>query len=351
MNFPLARFSELISPFPWESCLRNRLAVLWIPLSLLAVAASAANATQALDGIEVADQPGPKMWRVSRDEHELWIIGTVAPTPVDLKWNSREVQAVVRESDEVLAYVNYGIHLGVRNAFTVMRYLPQLMKLRNNPDGALLRDLLPADQYARWTRLHLAAYGKPADDEEKWRPMFVADDLYAQTLKSRGLTGSDVIWPRLIALAGESKVPVNRRTFSTKIENEDPKKLLAEFRDFPRQVEIDCLVATMDHIEKRLPLADAGARAWSIGDIAPLQADLSWTSHASCTEAAFNASSLHGRMEAQLEQGREYWRGIVSYALLNKQTTVTALPIRVLLGPDSLLDYLRNSGFLVESPR
>ena len=319
-------------------------------MALLAQAASAVAATLALDEIEVADQPGPRMWRVSKDDHELWIIGTITPTPAGMKWNSREVQAVVRESDEVLAYVGYGVHLGFRNAFTVMRYLPKLMKMRDNPDGALLRNLLPADQYERYARLHIAAYGEPPEEEEKWRPMFVADDLYAHTLKSQGLTGGDVIWPKLMALAGESKVPVNRRVFETKIENEDPKKLLAEFRDFPRQVEIDCLVATMDHIEKRLPLADPAARAWSIGDIASLQADLSWTSRASCTEAAFNASSLHGRMEPLLEQGREYWRGIVSYALLNKKTTVTALPIRVLLGPDSLLDYLRSGGYLVETP-
>jgi uncharacterized protein YbaP (TraB family) len=308
-------------------------------------------ATEALDSIEVEDQPGPKMWRVSKDDHELWIIGTVTPTPADLRWNSRQVQAAVRESDEVLAYVSYGIHLGVRNAFTVMRYLPKFMKLRDNPDGAMLRDLLPADQYERYTRLHLAAYGKPPDDEEKWRPMFVADDLYAKTLKSMSLSGGDIIWPRLIAIAGEAKVPVNRHTFTTKMDNADPKQLLAEFRDFPRQTEIDCLVKTMDHIEKQLPRVRDGARAWSIGDTALLQADLSWTSRASCTEAAFNSSSLHGRIEALQEQGREYWRGMVSYALLNKKTTVTALPIRVLLGPDSLLDYLRTSGYLVESPR
>jgi uncharacterized protein YbaP (TraB family) len=318
---------------------------------ILALAASAAQATETLDELEVEDQPGPKMWRVSKDDHELWIIGTVTPTPVGLKWNSRQVQAAVREADEVLAPVGYGIHLGVRNAFTVMRYLPQLMKLRDNPDGALLRDLLPADQYARWTKLHLAAYGKPPDDEGKWRPMFIADDLYAKTLKSMGLTGGDVIWPKLNALAGEAKVPINRHTFTTSMENADPKMLLAEFRNFPRQTEIDCLVETMDHIEKKLPLAKDGAHAWSTGDTASLQADLSWTSHQSCSEMAFNASSLHGRIEALTEQGREYWRGMVSYALLNKKTTVTAVPIRVLLGPDSLLDYLHSSGHLVESPR
>jgi uncharacterized protein YbaP (TraB family) len=327
----------------------QRLVLLVVPV-LLALFAVGTPATETLEELNVEDQSGPKMWRISKDEHELWIIGTVTPTPVDLKWNSRQVQAAVRGSDEVLAYVSYGVHLGVRNVFTVMRYLPRFMKLRDNPDGAMLRDLLPADQYERYARLHVAAYGKPVDDEEKWRPMFVADDLYAKTLKSAGLTGSDVIWPRLIAIAGEAKVPVNRRTFTVAMDNADPKQLLAEFRDFPRQTEIDCLIATMDHIERQVPMIHDGARAWAIGDVARLESDLAWTSHESCTEAAFNASSLHGKIEDLTRQGREYWRGIVSYALLNRKSTVTALPIRVLLGPDSLLDYLRNSGYLVETP-
>jgi uncharacterized protein YbaP (TraB family) len=344
MNFPLVRASEYQHrPCPKESSLRSL-------VLLLALAANAALATEALDAIEVQDQPGPKMWRVSKDDHELWIIGTVTPTPVSLKWNSRQVQAAVRESDEVLAPVGYGVHLGVRNAFTVMRYLPQLMKLRDNSDGALLRNLLPADQYERYAKLHLAAYGKPLDDEEKWRPMFIADDLYAKSLKSMALSGGDIMWPRLNALAGEAKVHVNRHTFTTKMENADPKQLLTEFRNYPRQSEIDCLIATMDYIEKQLPLVDNRAHAWAIGDPAVLQADLAWTTHETCTGTAINASSLHGRIEALTEQGREYWRGMASYALLNKKSTVTALPIRVLLGPDSLLDYLRNSGYLVETP-
>jgi uncharacterized protein YbaP (TraB family) len=317
---------------------------------LIALAAGVAQATENLEELHVDDQPGPKMWRVSKDGHELWIIGTVTPTPVDLKWNSRQVQAAVRESDEVLAPVGYGLHLGVRNAFTVMRYLPQFMKLRDNPDGALLHDLLPADQFQRYAKLHLAAYGKPLDDEDKWRPMFIADDLYAKTLKSRALSGIDIMWPRLNALAGDAKVPVNRHTFTTQLDNADPKQLLVEFRNYPRQSEINCLLATMDYIEKQLPLVGDRAHAWAIGDPAVLQADLTWTSRESCTGTAISASSLHGRIEVLQEQGREYWRGMVSYALLNKKSTVTALPIRVLLGPDNLLDYLRSSGHLVESP-
>ena len=102
--------------------------------------------------------------------------------------------------------------------------------------------------------------------------------------------------------------------------------------------------------EKQLPLVGDRAHAWAIGDPAVLQADLTWTSRENCTGTAISASSLHGRIEVLQEQGREYWRGMVSYALLNKKSTVTALPIRVLLGPDNLLDYLRSSGHLVESP-
>ena len=56
--------------------------------------------------MKVSDEPGPLMWRVSRDDHVVWIIGTMSPVPTGLKWNDRQMRAVLAESDEVLGQIS-----------------------------------------------------------------------------------------------------------------------------------------------------------------------------------------------------------------------------------------------------
>ena len=34
-------------------------------------------------------QPGPGLWKVSKGEHVLWILGTLSPLPNQMQWDSR----------------------------------------------------------------------------------------------------------------------------------------------------------------------------------------------------------------------------------------------------------------------
>lgn len=47
-------------------------------------------------------QPGPGLWRVSKDGRVLWILGTVSPLPNQIEWRADEVRAVIARSGQVL---------------------------------------------------------------------------------------------------------------------------------------------------------------------------------------------------------------------------------------------------------
>jgi len=50
-------------------------------------AASAATETPTLDEVLVTgERAGPGMWRVSKVDHELWILGVQSPLPKELSW-------------------------------------------------------------------------------------------------------------------------------------------------------------------------------------------------------------------------------------------------------------------------
>ncbi len=56
-----------------------------------------------LDAVVVAGaQPGPGMWKVSKGDHVLWILGTVSPLPGGIEWKADEVCEVLEQADEIL---------------------------------------------------------------------------------------------------------------------------------------------------------------------------------------------------------------------------------------------------------
>ena len=47
-------------------------------------------------------QPGPGMWKVSKGDNVLWIMGTQSPLPKKMEWASRDVEKTIARADEIL---------------------------------------------------------------------------------------------------------------------------------------------------------------------------------------------------------------------------------------------------------
>lgn len=43
-------------------------------------------------------QPGPGLWKVSKGDHVLWILGTLSPLPKRLQWQATEVETIIGQS-------------------------------------------------------------------------------------------------------------------------------------------------------------------------------------------------------------------------------------------------------------
>jgi uncharacterized protein YbaP (TraB family) len=319
-------------------------------LAMLIMAPIADPDPQALEEVQVKDLPSPMMWRVSREDHELWIIGTMSPMPINLEWNRKEVEAVVRDADEIIGGMNMTASINVRSGFALMGALPSLINIHKNPDKAKLQDLLPPEQFERWQKLEIAALGKlPEDDILQWRPMIIADALFAKTLRSRGLGENDQVSGVMYSVAHEAGKHV--QNFNQQWALSKPRKLIAEFRSLPRAPEVQCLVETMDFIEQKLPQVEALARLWAVGDSKLLEQDLSALERQPCTLASVRESSLKD-MISQTEGGaRQYFLDMAGYVLLGRDSTVATMPIQVLAGTDGVLEQLRRSGYTVEDPR
>lgn len=291
-------------------------------------------------------QPGPGMWKVSKGEHVLWVMGTLTPLPKGMSWLSRDVEAVIAQADEVLdpPGLTFDSDIG---RFRAMLMIPSLLKARKNPDGRTLSQVLPAPLHARWSVLKARYLGRDAG-VEKWRPVFASQELYQAALKKSGLTQSGVVGPVVDKLA---KAHATRRTLTlVKVKIENPKEAIREFST-SSLADIACFEKTIARLESDLPMMTARANAWSIGDIDALRALPYDDQNRTCLNAFLESGIAQKRgMDDVPQRVEAMWLAKAEAALAANQVTFATLPIAMLLRPDGYLSKLQSKGYVVEAP-
>lgn len=89
----------------------------------------------------VGEHPGPGLWKVSKRSHLLFILGTHTPLPRDLVWRSKEVEAVIARSNEVLGAYSVSLRVDQEAALQSRRgKLKEALLLRTYAQWRVLRD-------------------------------------------------------------------------------------------------------------------------------------------------------------------------------------------------------------------
>jgi uncharacterized protein YbaP (TraB family) len=290
------------------------------------------------------EQPGPPLWKVTNGEHVLWILGSLTPSPKNITWRSREVESVVARAKQIIAQESISPNIGF---FRGMRLLPAAMRARKNPNGEELKDLLSPDDYARWQRLKTRYIGNDRGIES-WRPMLAGFELYQKTLAKSGLTRNSVVWPEVRKLAKKHDVPIVDPHI--KVDVEDPKGLLKDFTEMPRDADIACFKATLDRLETDLEPMKQRAAAWAVGDLETLQRLQSREQEATCLDAVTSVPRLQDEYNKVRAQAYSEWIAIVDRALAQNDVTLAILPITELLKPQGRLSQLKAKGYTVETP-
>ncbi len=291
-------------------------------------------------------QPGPGMWKVSKGDHALWILGTLSPLPKKMTWLARDVEAVIGQAQEVLGPpgVSFDPDVGIiRGALLI----PSLLKARKNPEGGTLQEVLPAGLYARWKALKATYIGRDAG-VEKWRPMFAAYELYKEALDDSGLVQGGIVGPVITKAVKRHKVKQTSAVVKMKIEQ--PKKVIKEFSSAPLG-DVECFGKTVNRLETDLATMTARANAWAVGDIEALRALPYDDQNRECLNAFIQGSFAQRRGMSDLPARVEAaWLTAAGAALEKNRVTFATLPISDLLKPDGYLDKLRAKGYAVEDP-
>lgn len=314
-----------------------------------AFAQSAAQAPlRDIDTIVVSGvQPGPGMWKVSKGDHVLWLLGTVQPMPRGLEWQSPQADAVLAQADEIIGAPGVQVSMGWGGLFKAAFAAPTLLKVRRIPDSKTLRDVLPVDLYVRWTSLK-SQYLPDDDEVESRRPLFAAGELYQAALKRARLDGGNQVARRVEAVVGKREVRRTRTAVSSQITN--PKGVAKSFAN-GRLDDIACFRSQLDRLESDVVVAAERANAWAVGDIAELQRLQPLGAERACSEAILKTETARMLGIADGDARSEsQWLAAAETALARSGTSFGVLPMSHLLAPDGLLARLQARGYAVIAP-
>lgn len=311
---------------------------------LLALPALAGAAEEIEEVLVTGEQPGPGLWRVTQADHVLWILGSVTPLPKKLQWRSKQVESVLAGSSQVIGETRVRTNVGFFRGVTL---LPSILRARENSDGATLKQILPPQLFARWETLKLRYIGNDSGIE-RWRPMFAAQELYSRALDRSGLSQRSIIWPTITQLARRHGVKVNK--VEVKVDINDPKQLIRDFRGNVSEADITCLAATVEHLEHDLDGMKQRAQAWATGDIDALKSASYVDRDAACLAAATTAASVNQSFEAARQRLWDDWVAQAVAALGSNKSSFTVLPMAEMLQPAGRLARLQQLGYRIEQP-
>lgn len=301
---------------------------------------AAAAAPDALAEVVVEGRhEGPRMWRVQKGDHVLWILGTVSPLPKKLVWQPDAVQAALHQTQEVVpAWPSYGIGA---NPITALRVYIQWRRMQKPPDHLPLRETVPPELYARVMALK-DRYDRNDSTLEQLRPMLAAERLLTKVLDASGLTARNEIQARVLELARDAGVHVRQ----DKLRIDDPVNVLKDVGATPLSGEVACLESVVTRLETDLGAMQQRARAWALGDVDALRA-LPHTDNRTPCVAAVSTSE---RVRNLIERAQDDWLISVQEALARNRGTLAVQSMDRLLGEKGALATLRSRGYVVEGP-
>jgi uncharacterized protein YbaP (TraB family) len=295
---------------------------------------------QTLDEMDiVGERPGPRLWKVSKGDHVLWLLGTLTHIPRRITWRSKEVESAIGQSQQLLGS-GFSVSSGLGPIGAVKLYF-QWRHTQKNPDHTTLRDWVPAPLYGRFEAVK-ANFDLNDREIEELRPGLAALRLYDRAVDAAGLTERDTVEQDVERLARKQNVPV----LKPKLQVTDPGGALKEVGSLPPSMEVGCLDATVTRIETDLQNMQQRGIAWSVGDIDRLRVLTFPNQREVCLTAVANSP----RMKALIDTAQQAWLDEAEAALARNKVSFAMRPIYDLLDDKGVLEKFRAEGYRVEGP-
>lgn len=288
----------------------------------------------------LGERPGPALWKVTNKKgNTLWILPTYGPLPDGLVLRSRQLEAVISQSQAVHFLTQINAPRNLSNQ-------AQARKAYLNVDGKLLSDVMPPDLYAQFDDLN-ARYGGGSQLPQTYRPIAATDWLRQAAMQRLKLTSVSTVHATVDELARKHGVPV----YGVKMKHDEVwDQMIARVEKTPREEDVPCARERLDRLEKDLQESVARANAWARGDITALRQDSGL--HDAQTQGKVCQQYFKDIRVGVVQQRalRRYGRSQSAKWLKENRSTLVVIPIADLFKKDGLIAGLQRSRYTVEEP-
>lgn len=311
----------------------------------------------------VGEQPGPGLWKVRQGDHVMWVLASYAPLPRGMTWRSKEVEARIAESREVLYPGDVRMDLDV-GVVKMLSHIPSIIKAFTIPDGKTLKDVLPPATYQKWHPLR-EKYARRSI--ERLRPALAIEELREAAYRKNDLRDGPVVDAVVKAAEKKHKVRIRKlRDAQRTVRVPDLKGLLKTMA----QVElpdIECFTLSLDRVESDLEQMKVLANAWARGHIDAMRSlehqpefggECENVLEIATTQGDSAGAELVRKIDADWKwheeqaavQVKREWLVAARGALERNRSTFAVLPVREVVSSTGYLEELRKLGYEVEQP-
>ncbi len=273
--------------------------------------------------------PGPALWRVTRGNSEVIILGSLQPLPHLLAWDtSRVVHALDGAKalllppepkfgllDRVSLFFNHG-------AFEL--------------HGQTLSQTLPPEARARYEHVLALIHGKPGKYEHL-KPAVAGAFLIGDWRRAAGFSEAKPI-STVEKLAQTARVPIRH------IGDFNAAPLAKTLAQMSPDANLACFDAAMDDLDREAARAPANAKAWANADLKAIGQGYTTSVFERCL---MQSPSVQGLLERGMAQGVQ----AIEQALQQPGKTVAIIDLNFLLRPGGVLDRLKARGDVIAVPR
>jgi uncharacterized protein YbaP (TraB family) len=284
------------------------------------------------------EQPGPGLWKISKDDHVLWIVGTFGPLPDKMVWRSPQLESVIKDSQEVYTEAQYNSYAHGAKSDRL------LLEALQNPGGKSLKEVLSPELYQQFSALN-HQYTNDSGDFENFRPFFAIEELRRRALHKLKLSSDGDVAKTIKQFAKKHRVKylsLSREDSSVAFE------IIAELNTVSRSADVQCASIAMNRIDTDLKESASRANAWAIGDIATLRQDHGIYERR--TESCANIMLMSQHIRQLNAESRKLQESALREALQTNRSTVAMVPIAELFDPEGILAKFRADGYLVVEP-
>jgi len=278
----------------------------------------------------IGRRPGPALWRVTRGDSEVVIVGGLSPLPHSLQWDTIRVEHALEDSTVLFLSPNKA-HVGVFDAASMFMRQGALKPAH----GADMETTLPPALRARFIRVRDSFHGDPKHYQH-WKPALAGLFLVGDFHRAAGLS-DDKPGTTIAKLARAANAEV--RTVGA-VNVKPLFDAAANMSDAQNQA---CLSAALDDIERESARARPAAAAWAVGDLRGVRENSSASLVDGCLLQLPGVQNI-------VESGTRDAVQTIHAALNRPGRSVAVIDLTFLLRKNGVLDRLKVEGDQITVP-